>query len=174
MAAQPGPAADPYPSLLSRIRAGDPEALVELYYARAAAVYSMALAVTGSAAAAAETTHDAFMSLWAQRDAGTNGAGRLRTRRPGAPWRVDGARPGKGKPEALPDPVGELSDALLLALSLTRAARANGSAAGLHPQQRLALAVASASGRTIRDTARILGLHYSTVLRQIGGGTHQV
>lgn len=171
MAAHPPPAADLFPSLLSRIRAGDPEALVELYYARAAAIYSMALAVTGSAAVAAETTHDAFMSLWAQRDAGTNGDGWSRTRRPGAPWRVDGARPGT-KAEALPDPVGELSDALLLSLSLTRAAQAKGSAAQLHPQQRLALAVASASGRTIRDTARILGLNYSTVLRQLGGGTH--
>jgi len=148
MAAQPAPAADPYHLLLDRIRAGDPEALVELYDARAAAVYSLALALTGSTAAATETTYDAFMRLWAQRDTAEN-------------------------TEAPPDPIAEVSDALLLALSLNRAARANGSAAGLHPQQRLALAVTSAGGRTIRETARILGLNYSTVLRQLGGGAHR-
>ncbi len=60
-----------------------------------------------------------------------------------------------------------LSDSQQLNTALWRASAMSGQAAKLPPQQRLALALTYATGQTIGDVARILGVSRRTVMRQL-------
>lgn len=57
------PARSILPDLLSRVRAGDPDALAALYAEHAAPLLALAYRVTGSAADAEDVLHDVFLGL---------------------------------------------------------------------------------------------------------------
>lgn len=154
----------------------DPDGLLALYGDCGAAVYTLALQVTSSPAAAAEITCDVFTQVLTRPHQANIATGTPRSRLAALTHTraIRAARHLRSAPAA--QSTGDTSpavagpDAQQLARSLAVAARMSGAAADLDAQQRLTLAVTYLAGRTIGDTARILGLSRSTVLAQLATG----
>lgn len=152
----------------------DSGGLLALYAECGAAVYTLALHITSSPSVAAEITYNVFTAVCAAPHQPNLATGTPRTRL-GAlthEWATRASRRsavGSLSTEN-PRPTEANLDAQQLARGLALAAQMGGAAGTLDPQQRLALAVTYSAGRTVGDTARILGLSRSTVLRQLTAG----
>jgi len=178
--AEPTTVADrEWTELLGKIRSGDLLALDDLYDSWGPFVYGLALAVTASTAAATEITYDVFMRIWTEPDQVDLAESTLRARlavltharavRPTPPGCLTPAARSAAGSVRTQDGIGGLTDGQQLALALDRASRMRG-AAGLHPQQCLALALTYLGGQKIGAAARVLGLSRSTVLGQLDAG----
>jgi RNA polymerase sigma-70 factor (ECF subfamily) len=154
----------------------DADGLPRLYADCGAAVYSLALHVTGSPDAAAEITYDVFIDVGGSPHQASmpNRSPRARLAAAAHERAVRSARRARSASSARSagesPPLDGRVDAQQLARSLTAASYMGGAAAALAPQQRLVLALTYSAGRTIDETARILGLRRSTVLRQLTSG----
>jgi RNA polymerase sigma-70 factor (ECF subfamily) len=149
--------------------------MLELYAESGPAVYTLALHVTCSPDAAAEITYDVFTAVVTGPHQASPAVGTLRTQLVALTHRratraARRTRSAAATRSTEVPPTGATLDAQQLARGLALAAQMGGAAANLDPQQRLALALTYSAGRTVGDTARILGLSRSTVLRQLATG----
>ena len=155
--------------LAERIRAGDREALGELYDRYAPLALAVALRVVTDRFTAEDVVHDAFVAIWQHIDRFDRSRGSLRgllltVVRNRAIDRVRGARPtmevGAADEQSLlrtgPNPTWELAVARISAIEL------RGVLATLPAEQREAIELAYFGGRTYREIARLTGVPEGT------------
>ena len=155
--------------LAERIRAGDREALGELYDRYASLALALAMRVVNDRFAAEDVVHDAFVAVWQHIDRFDRSRGSMRgwlltVVRNRAIDRVRGARPtidvGAADEQSLlrtgPNPTWELAIARISAVEL------RGLLATLPTEQREAIEMAYFGGRTYREIARLTGVPEGT------------
>lgn len=155
--------------LAERIRAGDREALGELYDRYASVALALALRVVTDRFTAEDVVHDAFVAIWQQIDRFDRSRGSLRgwlltVVRNRAIDRVRGVRRtievGAADEQSLlrtgPNPTWELAIARISAVEL------RGVLATLPIEQREAIEMAYFGGRTYREIARLTGVPEGT------------
>ena len=162
--------------LIARIRAGDPQAMSELYDRYAKVVYAVALRVLQDAAAAEDVLQDVFLQLWRNPDAFDASRGSL------AAWlsvisrhrSIDRLR--KRRPET------DIEDCVIAAGTDLRddAERAlviekvRAVLSGMNPDQRKALEMAYFEGLTHTEIAEKTGEPLGTVKTRIRSGLQQL
>src|SRR5579859_7474939 len=159
-------------ALIARIRAGDQSAMADLYDRYAGMVYSVALRVLASTAAAEDVVQEVFLQLWRNPQAFNAERGRL------APWLAVIARnraidllrkrPMESDIDELPISTGvdlESDSAQKLAIEKVR-----GVLAQLPPDQRKALEMAYFEGMTHTEIAGKTGEPLGTIKTRIRTG----
>lgn len=155
--------------LAQRIRAGDREALGELYDRYAPLALALAVRVVTDRSAAEDVVHDAFVAIWQQINRFDPSRGSLRVWlltvvRNRAIDRIRATRPtmdvSAADEQSLlrtgPNPTWELAVARISAGEL------RGVLATLPPEQREAIELAYFGGRTYREVARLTGVPEGT------------
>lgn len=155
--------------LAERIRAGQAEALGELYDRYASTALATALRVVGSREEAEDVVHEAFVAVWRKIDRFDAGRGALRAWlmtvvRNRAIDRVRGRRPGMDIEDADersllrtgPNPTWEA------ALARASAAEIQDALASLPDEQRRAVELAYFEGYTYREVAELTGVPAGT------------
>ncbi|MGH2463276.1 MAG: RNA polymerase sigma factor [Candidatus Limnocylindria bacterium] len=155
--------------LAERIRAGDREALGELYDRYAPLALALAMRVVNDRFAAEDVVHDAFVAIWQHIDRFDRSRGSIRgwlltVVRNRAIDRVRGRRPtmdvGTADEQSLlrtsPNPTWELAVARISAVELRNVL------ATLPTEQREAIELAYFGGRTYREIARLTGVPEGT------------
>jgi RNA polymerase sigma-70 factor, ECF subfamily len=155
--------------LAQRIRAGDREALGELYDRYAPIALALAVRVVNDRSAAEDVVHDAFVAIWQHIDRFDPSRGNLRgwlltAVRNRAIDRIRAAPPTMEVEAAdeqsllrtSPNPTWELAIARISAIEL------RGVLATLPPEQREAIELAYFDGRTYREIARLTGVPEGT------------
>ncbi|MDQ3881459.1 MAG: sigma-70 family RNA polymerase sigma factor [Chloroflexota bacterium] len=160
--------ADDDARLVVRIRAGDREALGELYDRYARQAMAVAVRFTRDRSAAEDVVHDVFVVVWEKIDRFDASRGSIRTwlltvvrnraldRLRSAPVRLGGGEPNEG--DAVTDP-GHTWDAVEGRLST---AELRGAIERLPAEQREAIELAYFRGRTYREIAEMTGVPHGT------------
>lgn len=156
-------------ALIARLRAGDDNAMADLYDRYSAIIYGVALRVLGDTTAAEDVLQEVFLQLWRNPLAFNAERGRL------APWLAVIARnraidlvrkrPREEDIDELPISTGvDLEDTAARRLALEKV---RGVLAGLPPEQRQALEMAFFEGMTHTEIARRTGAPLGTVKTRI-------
>ncbi|HME32798.1 MAG TPA: sigma-70 family RNA polymerase sigma factor [Terriglobales bacterium] len=162
--------------LIARLRAGDQQAMSELYDRYAKVVYAVALRVMQDAAAAEDVLQDIFLQLWRNPDAFDASRGSL------AAWlsviarhrsidRLRKRRPETDIEECVitsgPDLRGETERTLVVE-------KVRGALAEMNPNQRTALELAFFQGLTHAEIAEKTGEPLGTIKTRIRSGLQQL
>ena len=162
--------------LIARLRAGDQQAMSELYDRYGKVVYAVALRVLQDAAAAEDVLQDVFLQLWRNPDAFDASRGSL------AAWlaviarhrsidRLRKRRPEMDIEECVitsgPDPRDETERALVVE-------KVRGALAEMNPDQRSALELAFFQGLTHSEIAEKTGEPLGTIKTRIRSGLQQL
>ena len=162
--------------LIARIRAGEQQAMSELYDRYAKVVYAVALRVLQDAAAAEDVLQDVFLQLWRNPDAFDASRGSL------AAWlsvisrhrsidRVRQRRPGTDIEECVITSGPDLRDETERALVVEKI---RGALAEMNPDQRTALEMAFFQGLTHAEIAEKTGQPLGTIKTRIRSGLQQL
>ncbi len=162
-----------------RLRAGDEQALTDLYDQFGSFVYGLAARVTGDRTAAEDVTQDVFVTLWERPELFDPERGRLRTflgtlshRRSVDYVRREEARRRRTNRElSLTRSVPDVDE---MAMALVNAERVRAAVETLPRDQRDAIQLAYFGGKTYREVADVLGIPEGTAKSRLRLGLRRI